>query len=136
MTLHEVITIYQYSCCYVTNFWEVGAVISLLHAESDILIMLTKIISETKYGLATALTFVGAMAVWFWTRLIVFPWVAWFAASQDIDMGSWLILPFFGYGLFCLVILHAYWFSLFVQILLHFVRKGEAEDKIEDNLYA
>lgn len=45
-----------------------------------------------------------------------------------------MILPFFGYGLYCLVLLHAYWFYLFVQIMLHFARQGEAEDKIESDL--
>lgn len=43
-------------------------------------------------------------------------------------------MPFFSYGLFCLVFMHAYWFHLFVRILVHFATKGEAEDKIEEDL--
>ena len=73
------------------------------------------------------------MAVWFYMRLFVFPWVAWYAATQPgVDTGSWFILPFFGYGLYCLVIMHAYWFYLFIKILMHFLSKGEAEDMIEE----
>ena len=49
-------------------------------------------------------------------------------------MGHWLILPFFGFGLFCLVFMHAHWFILFVQVLLHYIKKGEAEDKVEADL--
>lgn len=134
MTLHEVLTIYLYGGCYLTQFWEVGALVSLVHGVSDVLLMLSKVLSETKYGNLTAIIFVLSMLVWLYMRLIVFPWISWFAATQDIDMGSWLILPFFGYGLFCLVVMHAYWFNMFVQILLHFIRKGEAEDKIEEDL--
>jgi len=134
MTLHEVLTIYLYGGCYLTNFWEVGALVSLLHGVSDIPGMLTKVLSETKHGNLTACVFVSCMLVWFWTRLIVFPWISWFAATQDIDMGSWLILPFFGYGLFCLVAMHAYWFYMFVKILIHFATKGEAEDMVEQDV--
>lgn len=134
MTLHEVLTIYLYGGCYVVNMWEVGAIISLLHGVSDILIMVCKVVSESKISSLAAAIFVVEMIVWFYYRLIVFPWIAWFSATQDVDMGSWMILPFFGYGLFCLVLMHAYWFTMFVQILLHFARKGEAEDKIEEDI--
>lgn len=114
MTLHEIVTIYLYGGCYLMNFWEIGAVISWLHSVSDILIMLSKILSQTEYGISAAVVFLIEMMIWFYTRLIVFPWIAWIATTQDIDLGHWLILPFFGYGLYCLVFLHAYWFYLFV----------------------
>jgi hypothetical protein len=32
------------------------------------------------------------------------------------------------------VFLHGYWFFLFVQILVHFVKEGDAEDEIEKDL--
>jgi hypothetical protein len=134
MTLHEVVTIYLYGGCYLMNFWEIGAVISWLHSVSDILIMVTKTLSQTKYGMTTAVVFLVEMMIWFYTRLIVFPWIAWIATTQDLDLGNWMILPFFGYGLYCLVFLHAYWFYLFVQVLLHFIRSGDADDNIEKDL--
>ena len=49
-------------------------------------------------------------------------------------MGTWFVNVFFAFGLFSLVVMHAYWFTLFVQILLHFASKGEAEDAIEEDL--
>jgi hypothetical protein len=45
MTLHEIVTIYLYGGCYMISFWEIGAVISWLHGVSDILIMVSKILS-------------------------------------------------------------------------------------------
>ena len=81
MTLHEVVTIYLYGGCFLMNFWEIGAVISWLHSVSDILIMLTKVLSQTNYGTATGVVFVIEMAIWFYTRLIVFPWIAWVSAT-------------------------------------------------------
>lgn len=67
-------------------------------------------------------------------RLVIFPWVAWYATVQDADTGYSFILMFFGYGLFCLVFMHAYWFGLFVKILMYFISKGKAEDLIEENM--
>ena len=131
MTLHEILTIYLYAGCYLTNFWEIGTTVSFLHAASDFLGMLTKAFGESRFGKTTATLFVIEILIWFYTRLLVFPWIAWVAATQDIDMGHWLILPFFGYGLFCLVFMHAYWFNLFIQILIHYIKKGETDDKIE-----
>ena len=80
MTLHEIITIYLYGGCYIVNYWEIGSVISLIHGVSDILIMASKVMSETNHGNITAGIFVSAMIVWFYTRLVVFPWVAWYAS--------------------------------------------------------
>ena len=114
MTLHEILTIYLYGGCYLTNFWEIGCTVSFLHAASDFVLMFVKVLSESKYAKATAILFSFEMLIWFYMRLIVFPWVAWVATFQDIDMGHWLILPFFGFGLFCLVFMHAHWFILFV----------------------
>ena len=94
--------------------------------------MASKFLSETNYGNLTAGIFVASMAVWFYMRLIVFPWVAYYATVQDAPTGYWYILHFFGYGLFCLVVMHAYWFYLFVKVLMHFLTSGEAEDMIEE----
>ena len=131
MTLHEVVTIYLYAGCYLMNMIEIGVVISWLHSASDILIMLSKVLSQTKYATATAIVFLIEMVIWFYMRLIVFPYIAWIPSTYDLNQGHWMIMPFFGYGLYCLVLLHAYWFFLFCQIFLHFARVGEAEDKIE-----
>lgn len=114
MTLHEILTIYLYGGCYLVQLWEMGALISLLHGVSDILIMVSKVLSESKVSHLAAGTFVTEMIVWFYTRLIVFPWIIWFYAHEDLEYGFWLIKPFFVYGLSCLVFMHAYWFGLFV----------------------
>ena len=134
MTLHEILTIYLYAGCYLTNFWEIGVTVSFLHGVSDIVGGASKAFSETIYSNVTAFLFIIHLFIWFYFRLIVFPWIAWEASTQDIDMGHWLILPFFGYGLFCLVFMHAYWFHLFIQILYHYTRTGESEDTVEQGL--
>lgn len=81
MTLHEVVTIYLYAGCYLMNLWEIGSVISWLHNASDILIMLSKVLSQTKYARATAIIFLVEMIIWFYMRLVVFPYIAWIAAT-------------------------------------------------------
>lgn len=113
---------------------EGGAVISHLHNLGDVLVMISKTLNETNLDKTTGVVFVLCMIVWFYTRLVVFPWVAWWGASQDIDMINWMVFPFFGFGLFCLVLMHAYWFSMFVQVLYHFVTRGEGKDMIEADL--
>lgn len=136
MSTHEVLTIALYGTCYLINIHEIGAVISLLHDASDILIMVTKFMTESKYGDITAIFFVTECFIWLYTRMIVFPWCAYVVAFQNLDYGEgdWIILPFFGFCLYCLVFMHYYWFYMFMCILKHFATKGEAEDKIADDL--
>ena len=135
MTLHEVLTIYLYGGCYLVQLWEIGAIISLLHGVSDILIMVSKVLSESVLSNWAAVTFVVEMFIWFYTRLIVFPWIIWVYVNDELDYYDyWLLKPFFAFGLSCLVLMHAYWFSMFVKIMIHFVTKGEADDKIEEDV--
>lgn len=91
-------------------------------------------LSETNLANLTALVFVGSMICWFYMRLLVFPWIAWWVIVQDSDTGNAYIFPFFGYGLFCLVFMHAYWFAMFVKILHYYLTKGKADDLIEEDL--
>ena len=81
MTLHEILTIYLYAGCYLTNFWEIGVTVSFLHGVSDIVGGASKAFSETVMGNLTAFLFIIHLFIWFYFRLIVFPWVAWVAST-------------------------------------------------------
>ena len=137
MLLHEFITIFLIGGSYLVNVWEVGSVILHLHNVSDVLIMLSKVLGETNYAGSSACVFVSAMAVWFYTRIVLLPWIAWYSARQPIYMNHMndIILPFFGYLLYCLVMMHIFWFYMFYKIIHHYMTKGEANDMIEADAY-
>ena len=108
--------------------------ISWLHSFSDVLIMAAKVLGETNFSNTSAVVFVMSMIIWFYMRLFVFPWLAWWSTFQDSPTGYNYIWYFFGYGLFCLVFMHAYWFYMFIKILHHYMTKGKTEDLIEEDI--
>ena len=39
-----------------------------------------------------------------------------------------ILMPFFCYLLSCMFMLHCYWFSIFIRILIGFLKEGKGED--------
>lgn len=134
MCLHDILTIYLYGGSYLVNLWNIGATIALIHDTSDILLQAAKIFSETKRENLTGAIFVLQMAIWFYTRIIIFPWVIYKSVTQaNLDLGNQMIVPYFAFGLSCLVFMHAYWFHIFVKILLTSVLAGEELKDVYEN---
>jgi len=128
MALHHIVTIYLMGGQYLFNVWEIGAVISYLHDVTGITTYIIKTLTETNVKLTLALVFVAHMALWFYTRLMVLPMLIYQITTISMDFGSPIVKPFFCYMLSCLVILHAYWFIMFVNMLSKYVKTGATED--------
>jgi len=61
-------------------------------------------------------------------RNIVFPQCIYEVATSGMFKETPCIIPIYIFLLSCLVVLHYYWYSIFLKILYHFVFEGVAED--------
>jgi len=128
MILHHLVTIYLYIFSYMYNGIG-GAVIALIHDISDIFITWTRAWGESEWKKVIGVSFLLTLAVWVYTRLVVFPSCVYIATFKlEIYTISPYIMPIFGFLLSCLFVLHIYWFGLMIRILISLVAKGETED--------
>ena len=128
MGLHHIVAIYLYGGCYLFHAWNVGGVIALIHDIADITTGIVKSLAETKFGNATAISFVIHMILWFYTRLLLLPWSIYIIWITPVDMGSAIVKPTFCYLLGCMFLLHCYWYKLFCDHLNKFIKSGSTED--------
>lgn len=131
MALHHIVAIYLFGGCYLCNVWACGSVIAFLHDIADITTNLVKMLAESKFGNATAVSFVSHMFIWFYTRNCILPWMIYcllFVFDWVSFFDEPIVRPFFCYLLGCMFMLHCYWFSMFVRMLNKFMNSGSTED--------
>ena len=137
MLLHHSITIYLLFGSYFINIWECGIVISYLHDVADILGHFVKTFSQTKLMCVTVPVFFSMMAVWGWHRNIMLPFCIYHVWTQGLKDNVFdryvfpetgVTLPIYCYLLSLLVVLHYYWFYLFLKIFCTWQTTGKAED--------
>ena len=128
MGLHHIVAMYLFGGCYLFNAWGIGGIIALLHDIADVGTGAAKCLAETKYGNVTAVVFVTLMCVWFYTRLIILPYMMYMIWITPVDMGSPIPIPCFIYLLGCMFLLHCYWFMLFCKMLKKYTTTGATED--------
>lgn len=130
MMLHHIVAFYLFFGYYMANVWEIGTVIAFLHDIADITTSLCVALSETRYQIPTLLIFLSNLAIWAWTRLYVLPFEMIYhgIVVNAPAFNKPLCLPGFVYLLSCMVMLHAYWFYLFICIFGRYTKTGVAED--------
>ena len=130
MGLHHIVTLNLYAGMYLFNIWETGCPIALLHDIADILVNFTKLFSETKYStIGGVLGGAALMPIWFYTRCLVLPFMIYKLWYFDVEsMGSPYPMKFLCIMLGLLFLLHCYWFTIFIRILMKFITKGKVED--------
>ena len=74
------------------------------------------------------LVFSVMITCWFWTRLFVFPQIIYWIVMTDQpkDVANFTLTN--TVFLSVLQFLHAYWFCLFIKMVVHKIRTGQAED--------
>ena len=133
MMLHHLVTVYLYGFSHMTNTL-IGGPVAFLHNWADVVVSWTRVWGETEYKNIGGYSFVIAQIIWFYTRIYVFPQLI-YASTLSLEVytySSWII-AIFGGLLWCLYILHVYWFALMQGILLNFFLKGVAEDTVNKN---
>ena len=111
-----------------------GSYISFLHNVSDILMTLTRVLSNTVYKNSTYACFLIGIIFWIITRNVHLPIVvyeSWFGhvfTTPELMhfQGTLYVMNVF----LCLMCaLHVYWTILFIKLLVKAIRSGSNEDK-------
>ena len=140
MSLHHLACLGCYLTCYLINLPGLICVVNFIHDIADVTMNIARGLSETTFKNSSAIIFVFNQAVWGYTRLYVLPCLCYTLFFQAKDFAGPMLhvefLYILGFLQACLICLHAYWWVMFVQILLSFAKSGKAEDtigKIESN---
>ena len=128
MLLHHIATCALYFCMIFGNNLGIGCTIAYLHDIADIFGCAVKLASSTNYQNVTLVVFVVMMSTWLWTRLIVLPQLIFQIMTTEFDPVVSLFCRINGVFLCVLQFLHAYWFYLFILMILHKIKTGQAED--------
>lgn len=132
MALHHFVTVGLIAFSYMVNFTSIGSMVLFLHDWADIPASFVKCASETRYSSTTALTFLACMFVWFYSRLLVFPYLIYIGgfALEAPSVGGMNFLHWFFIGMLCvLLLLHYYWFSMFIKIGKRYLKTGDTTDR-------
>jgi len=128
MTLHHLVTLLLYGSSYLLNMQEIGSTIAFIHDIGDVIINVSKMLSETLLWKYAAIPHASNIIVWGYTRLLVFPWVIYTYVILPTDHDHTIIKRNLATFLCILVVLHTYWYWLIFQIIIHYIKKGETKD--------
>ena len=123
------------------RFHYIGSMVFLLHDISDIPVDLSKLANFLKWKTATTICFISMCITWLMTRLVILPFIVWWSIIYE----SWLVCadgfvppmyynmfqPIFVFLLGFLILLHFFWFTMFIRMGYVLIRKGEAHDLSE-----
>jgi len=118
-----------------------GSMVFLVHDISDIPVDLSKLANFLKWKRSTGVCFFTMVVVWSITRLTILPFVIFKSAMTE----SWMVCsngvvdpilyifykPIFVFLVGLLIVLHAAWFTMFLQMGYYLIFKGEAHDLSE-----
>lgn len=124
MLLHHIATVALYFCMIYGNNLGIGCTIAYLHDIADIFGCIVKFYASTHFQNMTLYVFVVMLSVWLWTRLIVLPQIIYQIMTNDFDPLVLVFVRINGVFLCVLQFLHAYWFYLFILMILHKIKTG------------
>ncbi|CAK9157363.1 unnamed protein product [Ilex paraguariensis] len=140
---HHVATAILIVLSYIFRFGRVGSVVLALHDASDVFLEAGKM---SKYGGAEALasfSFILFVLSWILLRLIYYPfWVLWstsYEVIQTLDKDKHKVDgPIYYYVfnslLFCLLVLHIYWWVLMYRMLVKQIQaRGQLSDDVRSD---
>jgi hypothetical protein len=129
MLLHHLMTVLLIGLAYLMNYVPISVGVLLCHDFSDVLGYVVRTIVDTSLKKMTLVAYFGLLISWFYSRLIVFPFdVIRFGIYMDpkvLQLQGTLLMTVM---LHILIILHVYWFYLFIQMGLRFVKTKETQD--------
>lgn len=133
--VHHVATILLISFSWLVNYIRAGTMIMLVHDASDYLLESGKMFNYAGWRKTCNYIFIVFAAVFFVSRLIVFPfWIMWATIVYPLS----LYPTFFGYYFFngllmVLQALHIFWFGLILRMAIKFLPGNEiVEDERSD----
>lgn len=129
MLLHHIMTVALVGLAYYMNYMTMSLLVLFCHDFSDVFGYLVRIFVDTEYKKLAVMWYICLLVSWFYLRLVVFPFdlirVAVYMNPVSHEIYG---LGIMGSMLHILLILHAYWFSLFIRMGLKFISTSIPED--------
>ncbi|EFH66929.1 hypothetical protein ARALYDRAFT_890127 [Arabidopsis lyrata subsp. lyrata] len=147
MLVHHIVTSFLIILSYVFRFARIGSVILALHEISDVFLEIGKMCKYSGAEAMTSVSFVLFFLSWTALRLIYYPfWILWSTSYESIkvkmeywdkknlmETGPNLMVFYYVFNtlLYCLQILHIYWWILIYRVLISQIRaKGKVAKDI------
>ncbi|CAA7036323.1 unnamed protein product [Microthlaspi erraticum] len=132
MLVHHIVTSFLIILSYVFRFARIGSVILALHEISDVFLEIGKMCKYSGAEAMTSFSFVLFFLSWTALRLIYYPfWILWSTSYESIKVKlEWdnkhlveaglprMVYYVFNTLLYCLQILHIYWWFLICRVLI------------------
>ncbi|KAK8493524.1 hypothetical protein V6N13_029565 [Hibiscus sabdariffa] len=118
---------------YTFRFARVGSVVLALHDASDVFLEIGKMGKYCGAETLASVAFIAFVLLWILLRLIYFPfWVLWstsYEVVQILDKDKYpvdgpIYYYLFNTLLFCLLVLHIYWWVLIYRMLVNQIQSG------------
>jgi len=133
MVLHHAVTLFLICFSYLNNFTRIGTLVFFTHDFPDLFGYAIKTVVDTDIA-GLILTAYGALLVsWGFGRLFVFPAYI-IRTGIDANILSGTLIDgyyLFNFLLVVLLVLHMYWYSLFLKMGYTMVASGKAEDIVD-----
>lgn len=138
MFIHHVCTVMLIGISFTASMSRIGTCIMLLHDFSDIFLEATKMSKYTHSSNCANIFFVVFAVTFFISRILIFPSklvYSTFVETVGVVYGFPILIN--GAFLTCLYLLHLFWFSLIVKIIVQFSKEGsdgvKGDDRSEDD---
>lgn len=142
MFIHHVITNLLIFGSSWFRFTRVGSMVFLVHDISDVPVDLSKLANFVKWKTGTIVCFVTMVLMWIATRLYILPFYIYrgvlkysnllVSENGNMDVRFYIMYRPFFYWLFAgLIVLHIFWFYIFIRIAVDLVSKSELHDYSE-----
>jgi ceramide synthetase len=131
LLLHHFITLSLIFSAYLLNFLPIAGLISFSHDIPDFFLYFSRVFVDTKHKFMAISMFACLLISYLWGKLTVYPlWLIWHFIwynneCPDKVPGFTLI----GAMLHVLLILHWYWYLIFLEIARKLMVKGEITDR-------
>lgn len=139
MALHHILEIALISYSYLYGYSRIGTLVLIVHDVGDILINITRAINDARYTKTTVCLFASLLVSWIYFRLWLFPCYIIHStmmeaydfvktSSKDLkNEGFW----FFNFMLCALLVLHVFWFIMFLKMGYNAVVSHQVDDVVD-----
>jgi hypothetical protein len=141
MMVHHVTAVLLIALSYVYGYTRVGTLVLLLHDASDVPISLTRCMGELVSTKATAVFFLWLTVSWLYCRLVCFPFIVIHSTTfravplvnaQGFEARNAGYYPF-NILLWILLVLHVFWFYMFLKMWWVAIFQKKLEDSVHPN---
>jgi len=134
MFLHHIVTLTLIAGSYWGGTYRIGALVMVMHDVADIFLEGAKMSVYTRLTTASTVWFGGFVISFFGSRLVVFPYmlIYWFVTDATELVKDWPVHTLYTSFLGVLQVLHVYWFTFIIKLLIKLLYEGDEVKKSND----